>query len=71
MIRCESESLGPGHPDTATAAHNLGIVLDCLGKSSRALELVESAIQVWVSNPGSDSATRCTAQSNGAAGSVH
>jgi hypothetical protein len=59
VIRCESKSLGPGHPDTATAAHNLGIVLDCLGKSRRALELVESAIQVGVSNPASsDSATQ-------------
>jgi hypothetical protein len=46
VIRCECVPLGPGHPDTAAAGHNLGVVLDCLGKSSRGLQLVEQAQQV-------------------------
>jgi hypothetical protein len=46
VIRCECVPLGPGHPDTAVAGHNLGVVLDCLGKSSRGLQLVEQAQQV-------------------------
>jgi hypothetical protein len=27
VIRCECDLLGPGHPDTAAAGHNLGMVL--------------------------------------------
>eukprot|EP00775_Hariotina_reticulata_P013381 gene13381-13508_t len=52
VIRCECASLGPCHPDTAGAAHNLGVVLDCLGKSSRALELVDSATKVFAASLG-------------------
>lgn len=47
VIRNECRPLGPTHPDTAAAAHNLGVVLDCLGKSSRALQLVEQAQSVF------------------------
>lgn len=46
VIRSECLPLGSTHPDTAAAAHNLGVVLDCLGKSSRGLQLVEQAQQV-------------------------
>lgn len=46
VIRCECGALGPHHPDTAAAAHNLGVVLDCLGKCSRGLQLVQEARQV-------------------------
>jgi len=46
VIRSECMSLGPQHPDTAAAGHNLGVVLDSLGNSSRALELLEAAQQV-------------------------
>jgi hypothetical protein len=43
VIRSECGSLGPDHPDTAAAGHNLGLVLDCLGKCSRGLQLVQEA----------------------------
>jgi hypothetical protein len=56
VIRCECVPLGPGHPDTAAAGHNLGVVLDCLGKSSRGLQLVEQAQQVR----GCDDTNHCT-----------
>lgn len=46
VIRSECGSLGPRHPDTAAAGHNLGVVLDCLGKCSRGLQLVQEARQV-------------------------
>jgi hypothetical protein len=46
VIRSECGSLGARHPDTAAAGHNLGVVLDCLGKCSRGLQLVQEAQQV-------------------------
>eukprot|EP00878_Enallax_costatus_P035247 GHUV01039261.1.p1 GENE.GHUV01039261.1~~GHUV01039261.1.p1 ORF type:complete len:260 (+),score=83.57 GHUV01039261.1:352-1131(+) len=46
IMRNECQPLGPNHPDTAAAAHNLGVVLDCLGKSNRGLQLVEEAQHV-------------------------
>jgi hypothetical protein len=46
VIRLECGALGPAHIDTQTAAHNLGVVLDCLGKCGRGLQLVEDARQV-------------------------
>lgn len=46
VIRSECTSLGPQHPDTAAAGHNLGVVLNCLGKCSRGLQLVQEAQQV-------------------------
>lgn len=46
VTRCECGSLGPRHPDTAAAGHNLGVVLDCLGKCSRGLQLMQEAREV-------------------------
>jgi hypothetical protein len=46
VIRCECAELGRGHLDTAAAAHNLGCVLDALGKSSRAQQLLSEASEV-------------------------
>jgi hypothetical protein len=46
VIRCECAELGRGHLDTAAAAHNLGCVLDALGKSSRAQQLLTEASEV-------------------------
>lgn len=43
VIRQECASLGPAHVDTAAAAHNLGCVLDNLGQSARALQLLDQA----------------------------
>ncbi len=46
VMRCGSSELGLGHPDTAASAHNLGVMLDVLGKSATALALVQSAHEV-------------------------
>jgi len=39
-------ALGVSHVDTALVAHNLGCVLDQLGKTQKALELVGGALKV-------------------------
>ena len=46
MARESCPELGATHVDTALVAHNLGCVLDELGKSHKALELVGGALKV-------------------------
>ena len=43
VARRESAALGPAHPDTAAAAHNLGCALSRLGRGDRALPLLDGA----------------------------
>jgi hypothetical protein len=43
VARLECAALGPTSVDAAAAAHNLGCVLDRLGKRDRALQLLEGA----------------------------
>ena len=51
VIRSRAVSLGPDHVDTQLIYHNLGCVLDQLGKGQKALELYERAYKVCVQLP--------------------
>ena len=47
VIRSQSVTLGPQHVDTQLVCHNLGCVLDRLGRGHKALGLLEQAHKVW------------------------
>ena len=54
VIRSQAVSLGPDHVDTQLVSHNLGCVLEQLGRRQKALELINHAYQVvLLSIPGS------------------
>lgn len=46
--RSQAPELGPKHVDTQLACHNLGCILDRLGCTHRALDLLETAHEVGV-----------------------
>ena len=46
VIRSQAVTLGPQHVDTQLVCHNLGCVLDRLGRGHKALGLLEQAHKV-------------------------
>lgn len=64
VIRTQTPSLGPLHVDTQLACHNLGCVLDRLGKNHRALELLQGAMEAFKSSLGGDHPRAQIAQRN-------
>ena len=64
VMRAQAPSFGPSHVDTQLACHNLGCVLDRLGKNHRALELLQGSMEAFRSALGGDHPRAQVAQRN-------
>ncbi len=64
VLRSQAVSLGPDHVDSQLVSHNLGCVLDRLGRNHRAIELLEKAHAVFLEALGSQHPRTMTACRN-------